>query len=140
MARHCHVWKNSIYWKNNEVEVIVEVTEKFRCVTVITSMIDIKKSRKVFNDVIKVVLRLRDMQAFECEEYLIAPRDVAKARSFFVSERTLYKISKVARSVLAKCKVSDDSNTKKVDIEQIVGTIVILFLHCSFSDKSTFQC
>ena len=93
-----------------------------KCVTEITSMIDIKKSCKIFNDVIKVVLRLRDMQAFECEEYLIAPSDVAKARSFFVSERTLYEISKVARSVLAKCEVSDDSNTKKVDIEQIVGT------------------
>ena len=104
-------------------------------------MIDnIKKSRKVFSDVIKVVLRLNDMQAFECEEYLIASSNVAKAHSFFASECTLYKISKVARSVHAKCKVSDDSNTKMVGIEQIVGVNDPFFLHCSFSDKSTFQC
>ena len=121
LARHCNVWRNGIYWENDEVEVIVEVTEDYRCVTVITSMIKIKKSRKVFNEVIKVVLKLSEMHSFKCEEYLIAPSDVAKVRSFFASERTLYKISKVARSVLAKCKVSDDSNTKMVGIEQIVG-------------------
>ena len=121
LARHCNVWKNGIYWENDEVEVIVEVTEDYRCVTVITSMIKIKKSRKVFNEVIKVVLKLSEMHSFKCEEYLIAPSDVAKARSFFASERTLYKISKVARSVLAKCKVSDDSHTKNTGIEQIVG-------------------
>ena len=122
LARHCNVWKNGIYWENVEVEVIVEITEDYHYVTVITSMIDnIKKSCKVFNDVIKVVLKLSDMQSFKCEEYLIAPSDVAKACSYFVSERSLYKISEIARSVLAKCKVSYDSNTKKVGIEQIVG-------------------
>ena len=61
------------------------------------------------------------MHAFNCEEYLIAPSDVAKARSLLVHECTLYHISDVARSVLAKCNVSDDSDTKKVGIEQIVG-------------------
>ena len=122
LARHCNVWKNGIYWENVEVEVIVEITEDYHCVTVITSMIDnIKKSCKVFNEVIKVVLKLSDMQSFKCEEYLIAPSNVAKACSYFVSERSLYKISEIARSVLAKCKVSHDSNTKKVGIEQIVG-------------------
>ena len=122
LARHCHIWTSGIYWENDEVEVIVEVTEHYRCVTVITSMIDIQKGRDIFNKVIKMILKLIEMHAFKCEEYLIAPSDVAKARSLLVNERTLYHISDVAHSVLKKCKVTDDSNTKKVDIEQIVGT------------------
>ena len=121
LARRCDIWKNGIYWENDEVEVIVEVTEHYRCVTIITSMIDIKKSRNIFNNVIKTVLKLSEMQSFKCEEYLIAPSDVAKACSLLVNKRTLYHISDVARSMLAKCKVSDANDTKKVDIEQIVG-------------------
>ena len=120
LARLCNVWRNGIYWENDEVEVIVEVTENYRCLTVITSMVDIEKSRKIFNDVIKVVLKVSKMHSFKFEEYLIAPSDVAKARNL-VKERTLYKLNKVARSVLAKCNVSDDSQTKNVGIEQIVG-------------------
>ena len=61
------------------------------------------------------------MHSFKHEEYLIAPSDVTKARSLLVNERTLYNISDVARSVLAKCKVSDANDTKRVGIKQIVG-------------------
>ena len=121
LARRCDIWTNGIYWKNDGVEVIVEVTEYYRCVTVITSMTDIKKSHNIFNNVIKAVLKLSEMHSFKREEYFIAPSDIAKARSLPVIERTLYNISDVARSVLAKCKVSDDSYTKMVGIEQIVG-------------------
>ena len=121
LARHCDVWTNGIYWENDEVEVIVEVTEHYRCVTVITSINNIKKSRNTFNNVIKAVLKLSEMQSSKCGEYLIAPSDVVKACSVLVKERTLYKISKVARSVLEKGKVNDDSHTKNVDIKQIVG-------------------
>ena len=123
LARRCDVWTSGIYWEKDNVEVIVEVTEHYRCVTVITSMNDIKKSRKVFNNVIKTVLILKSqMHSFECEEYLIASSDVAKVRSLLVIDRTLYNIKDIARSVLTKCNVSDDKNTKKVAIEQIVGT------------------
>ena len=47
LARCCDIWTNGIYWEN-EVEAIVEVTENYRCVSVITSMIDIQKGRDVF--------------------------------------------------------------------------------------------
>ena len=121
LARRCDIWTNGIYWENDDVEVIVEVSENYRCVTVIASMIEIEKSRNIFNKVIKTVLKLSGMHAFKCEEYLIAPSDVANTRSFLVKDRTLYHISDVARSVLAKCKVIDDNNTMKVDVEHIVG-------------------
>ena len=123
LARRCDVWTNGIYWENDdEVEVIVEVTEHYRCVTVITSMNDIENSHKVFNDVVQTILELKSkMHSFECEEYLIAPSDVGKARSLLMDKRTLYNIKDVARSVFTKGIVRDDNNTKKVRVKEIVG-------------------
>ena len=121
LTHRCDVWTNGIYWENDEVHVIVEVTEYYRCVTVVVSINDMKKSHKVFNNVIKTVLSLSEMHSFKCEEYLIAPTDVAKTRSLPVSERTLYNIKNIARSVFTKCNVSDDNYNKKVDIKDIVG-------------------
>ena len=123
LARLCDVWMNGIHWVNDdEIEVIVEVTEQYRCVTVVTSVNDVKKSRKVFNDVVQTILTLKSqMHSFECEEYLIAPSDVGNARSLLMNKRILYNIKDIARSVLTKGKVRDDSNTKMVSTEQIVG-------------------
>ena len=123
LVRRCDVWTNGIYWENDdEVEVIVEVTEHYRCVTVITSMNDIENSHKVFNDVVQAILTLKSkMHLFECEEYLIAPSDVGKARSLLMHKRILYNIKDVARSVLTKGYVRDVTNTEKVGIAQIVG-------------------
>ena len=121
LARCCEVWTNGIYWENDDVKVIVEVTENYRCVTVVTSMNDVMKSREVFNKVIKSILRLSEMHSFKCEEYLIAPKYVTKAGSLHNSKQTLYNLSNVARSVLTKRKVSDDEGNNTVDIEQIVG-------------------
>ena len=120
LACCCDVWTNGIYWKRDEIKVIVEVTENYRCVTVVTSMNDVTRSRKFLNNVIKSILKLSEMHAFKYEEYLIAPSDIAKARSLVI-ERTLYNIKDIARSVLLKCKVSDDNDTKEVGIEEIVG-------------------
>ena len=146
LTRRCDVWMTGIYWENDDVDVIVEVTEHYRCVTVITSMKDNKKSRKLFNNVVQVILTLKSqMHSFECEEYLIAPSDVAKARSLLVIERTLYNIKDIARSVLTKCSVSDNSNTKGVGIEQIVGAhdpflcIAPSITKALFSAKSSLQ-
>ena len=75
----------------------------------------------IFNNVIKTVLKLSEMHSFKCEKYFIAPSNEAKAYTLPVSKRMLYNIKDVARSVLAKCDVSDDNNTNNVDIKQIVG-------------------
>ena len=147
-ARRCDVWMNGIYWENDDdgVEVIVEVTEQYRCITVVTSVNDVVKSHKVFNDVVHTILALKSqMHSFKCEEYLIAPSDVGKARSLFMDERTLYNIKDVARSVLTKGNVRDDRNTKRVGVEQIVGVhdpflcIAPSVTKALFSDKLSLQ-
>ena len=43
------------------------------------------------------------------------------AMCLFVKDCTLYNIKDVAQSVLAKCNVSDENDTKSMGIEQIVG-------------------
>ena len=148
LARRCDVWMSGIYWVNDddEVEVIVEVTEQYRCVTVVTSVNDVKKSRKVFNDVVQTILTLKSqMHSFECEEYLIAPSDVGEARSLLMDKRILYNIKDVARSVLTKSNVKDDNDTKMVGVEEIVGVhdpflcIAPSVTKALFSAKSSLQ-
>ena len=105
LARSCELWMNGIYWENydDKVELIVEVTEHHRCITVVTSMNDIEKSRKIFNDVVQTILTLKSqMHIFKREEYLIGPSDVGEARSLLMDKRILYNIKYVARSVLTK--------------------------------------
>ena len=58
------------------------------------------------------------MHSFKCD---IASSYVAKAGSVHDSKHTLYNLSDVAQSVLIKCKISDDNDTRKVEIEQIMG-------------------
>ena len=148
LARRCDVWTNGIYWVNDDdkVKVIVEVTEQYRCVTVVTSVNDVEKCRKVFNDVVQIILTLKSqIHSFECEEYLIAPSDVGNARSLLMDKRILYNIKDVARSVLTKGNVRDDSDTKMVSVEQIVGVhdpflcIAPSVTKALFSAKSSLQ-
>ena len=123
---------SGIYWENDDdkVKVIVEVTEQYRCVTVVTSVNDVEKSHKVFNDVVQIILTLKSqMHSFECEEYLIAPSDVGNARSLLMNKRILYNIKDVARSVLTKGNVKDDNNNdpKMVGVEEIVRAMTLFF-------------
>ena len=94
---------------------VVEVSENYCCVTVVTSMNDAMKSRKVFNDVIKSILKLSEMHSFKCEEYLIAPSDVAKARNLPVNKRTLYNIKHDARLAVSTiyCHIGNDTCNNK---------------------------
>ena len=142
LARSCEVWMNGIYWENydDKVEVIVEVTEHFRCVTVVTSMNDFEKSHKIFNDVVQAILTLKgQMHVFECEEYLIAPDDVGNALSLVINERTIYNIKDVARSVLTKGNVRDNKDTKSVGVEKIVGVCDPFFCIAPSVTKALFS-
>ena len=121
LACYCNVWTNGIYWEREKDKVIVEVTENYHCVTIVTSIDNVMKSSLFFNIAIKRILKLGAMHSFKCQEYLIAPSNVAKARSLPVSEGMLYSIKDNTQSVSAKCDICDNNDTNNVDIEQIVG-------------------
>ena len=120
LTRRCTVWTNGIYWKN-KFEVVVEVSEYNRCVTVLTSNKEIEESRQVFNSVIKKVLSLKE-QFCSCtsDEYMIAPDEVSTAHTLEVCERTLYSLEDVAFAVLTKTKVTGTDGVAH-DIKEIVG-------------------
>ena len=120
LARRCTVWTNGIYWKSN-FEVVVEVSEHNRCVTVLASNKEMNESRKVFNSVIKKVLSLKE-QFCSCTsyEYMIAPNQVSTARSLEVCKRTLYSIEDVAVAVLTKINIIGTDDIA-LDVKEIVG-------------------
>ena len=120
LTRRCTVWTNGIYWKN-KFEVVVEVSEHNRCVTVLTSNKEMEESRHVFNSVIKKVLSLKE-QFCSCtsDEYMIAPDQVSTACTLEVCKRTLYSIEDVAVAVLAKTIIMDTDGIA-VDVKEIVG-------------------
>ena len=120
LARRCIVWTNGIYWKN-KFEVVVEVSEHNRCVTVLISNKELNESRQVFNSVIKNVLSLKK-QFCSCtsHEYMIAPDQVSIAHTLEVCERTLYLMEDVAVAVLTKADIMDINGTA-LEIQEIVG-------------------
>ena len=120
LARRCTVWTNGIYWKSN-FEVVVEVSEHNRCVTVLTSNKEMNESRKVFNSVIKKVLSLKE-QFCSCTsyEYMIAPNQVSTARTLKVCKRTLYSMEDVAVAVLTKINIIGTDDIA-LDVKEIVG-------------------
>ena len=125
LARRCTVWTNGIYWKDrkNKFEVVVEVSEHNRCVTVLTSNKEMNESRVVFNSVINKVLSLKK-QFCSCtsQEYMITPDQVSTAHTLEVCERTLYSMEDVAVAVLTKDNVMDvDEDDTAIDVKEIVG-------------------
>ena len=141
LARRCTVWTNGIYWKNRKsnFEVVVEVSEHNRCVTVLTSNKEMDKSHQVFNSVIKKVLSLKE-QFCSCtsQEYMIAPDQVSTVRTFDVCERRLYSMEDVAVAVLAKANVMDEDNTE-IDVKEIVGTKDPFLLIAPLVTKALFN-
>ena len=105
--RHCTVWKNGIYWKHSN-EVLVEVTDNNRCVTVFVSNDKGVKSQKVCCSVIKLVLSLQK-QFCPCEinEYIIPSGSLADIRSKAISERLLYRVNDVAQGMLVNEEIFD---------------------------------
>ena len=120
LVRRCTVWTNGIYWKN-KFEVVVEVSEHNRCVTVLASNKEMDESRRDFNSVIKKVLSLKE-QFCSCtsDEYMIAPDQVSTARSLEVCKRTLYSMEDVAVAVLTKVNIVGTDDTA-LDVKEIVG-------------------
>ena len=138
LARRCNIWTNGIYWENEvKVKFFVEVSEHNRCVTVLASNKEMIKSHQVFNSVINNVLSLKN-QLCLCTsyEYIIAPNEVANARTLEVCQRTLYSIEDVAVGVLIK---DDITEPNFIHIEDIVGSKDPFFRIAPLVTKALFD-
>ena len=125
LFRDCTMWKNGIYWKDeNDIEVMVEVTEHNRCVTILVSHSSSLKSYEIRTSLIKEVLSLKNkICSCEVQQFVIPPGNVNDVVEKEQRHRILYSLRKVALGVIIKCPIGDVNNktAKRVDVRTIVG-------------------
>ena len=125
LNRDCTMWKNGIYWKDeNEIEVMVEVTEHNRCVTILVSHSSSLKSYEIRASLIKEVLSLSNkICSCEMRQFVIPPGNMNNVVNKEQTHRILYSLRKVALGVITKCPIGD-ANSKtatSVDVKSVVG-------------------
>ena len=140
LNRRCTVWKNGIYWKNIN-DVVVEVTDHNRCVTVFVSNVKGVESKKICSSVIKLVLSLqKKFCPCKIKEYIIPSGSLADIRSKEISKRILYVVNDVARGILVNEEIFDynevqDSsvNVKRICAHEPYISLAPVVIHALFS-------
>ena len=123
LHRLCTMWKNGIYWKEegNNIEVMVEVTEANRCVTILVSHSSLIESYQFRASLIKDVLNLKNkLCSCTSKLFIIAPGNVKDIMDKEQRNRTVYAIREVAKGVLLKETVTS-TNDEKSAIQLVVG-------------------
>ena len=143
LHRVCIMWKNGIYWKEeNIIEVMVEVTEDNRCVTILVSHSSLIESYKLRASLIKEVLSLKS-QLCQCtaKQFVIAPGNVKNVIDKEQANRVVYSLREAAKGVLARENVSS-TNNEIVNVQLVVGKkepylcIVPLLTKALFTDSN----
>ena len=146
LNRRCTVWKNGIYWKHTN-DVVVEVTDHNRCVTVFFSNDKGVESQKICCSVIKLVLSLQK-QFCPCkiEEYIIPPGSLADIRGKAISERILYRVNDVAHEMLLSKEIFDHNEVQdsRINVKHICPhepyiSIAPAVIHALFSTSKANQ-
>ena len=122
LHRVCTMWKNGIYWKDeNIIEVMVEVTEDNRCVTVLVSHSSLIESYQLRASLIEEVLKLKkELCPCTSKQFIIAPGDVKDVIDKKQKNRILYGLRNVAKGVLTRETVTSSSD-KCVPVHLVVG-------------------
>ena len=142
LNRHCTVWKNGIYWKHGN-DVVVEVTNHNRCVTVFVSKDKGVKSQKISCSVIKLVLSLqKQFCPYKFNEYIIPSGSLADIRSKAIVERILYRVNDVARGMLVNEEIFDHNgvqdspiNAKHICPHEPYISLAPAVIHALFSNS-----
>ena len=146
LNRRCTVWKNGIYWKHIN-DVVVEVTDNNRCVTVFVSNDKGVESQKICCSVIKLVLSLQK-QFCPCKinEYIISCGSLADVRGKAISELILYRVNDVARGMLVNEEIFDHNevqdspiNVKHICPHEPYISLAPAVIHALFSTSKTNQ-
>ena len=123
MHRLCTMWKNGIHWKEeeNNIEVMVEVTESNRCVTVLVSHSNLIESYQLRASLIKDILNLKN-KLCPCTSklFIIAPGNLKDVMDKEQRYRTVYALREVAKGVLLKEAVTS-TNNEKFAIQLVAG-------------------
>ena len=123
LHRVCTMWKNGIYWKEKKksTEVMVEVTEANRCVTVLVSHSNFIESYQLRASLIKEVLKLKtELSPCTSKQFAIAPGNIKDVMEKEQRNRILYAMRNVAKGVLTRENVTS-STDKNVAVQLVVG-------------------
>ena len=103
LARQCSVWKNGIYWLDEEaIEVLVEVSELNRCVLLLVSYE--KETHvehlKLRSTLIRTIISIQQeiCSTVNVKECLVSPNQLLKLRKCNLSQLTVYPIQNVAKA------------------------------------------
>ena len=121
--RLCNVWHNGILWQNDELEVLVQVSESNRCVTLLMSHKDGFEAHQISCLLLHEIHLLRNKFCpCHIEEYIIVPSKLTMDTHLVpVSERSLIRLNDLASAVLRKEDKVKDTKGKSVSIADIVG-------------------
>ena len=123
LHRVCTRWKSGIYWKEEEsnIEVMVEVTEDNRCVTILVSHSSLIESYQLRTSLIKEVLKLKnELCPCTSKQFIIPPGDVKDVMEKKQRNRILYALRNVAKGVLLK-GTATSTYDEKVAVQLVVG-------------------
>ena len=122
LHRVCTMWKNGIYWKEeNNLEVMVEVTEDNRCVTVLVSHNSLIESYRLRTSLIKEVLNLKnELCPCTSKQFAIAPGNIKDVMEKEQKNRILYALRNVAKGVLTRETITF-STDESVAVHLVVG-------------------
>ena len=121
-AVSCDIWRNGIRWIKG-VEVVVQVTEHNRCVTVLVSKGDPLLCNEVRSSLIKEIATLRKQLCPACyvEECIISPKSIKLALTSNIASLSVYPIQDIARAIVTQHKQVYNSIGKAVDVSTIIG-------------------
>ena len=123
LHRLCTMWKSGIYWKEEEsnIEVMVEVTEANRCVTVLVSHSRLIESYQLRASLIKEVLNLKN-ELCPCisKQFIIPPGNIKEVMEKEQRNRIVFAVREVAKGVLVK-GTATSTNDEKLGVQLVVG-------------------
>ena len=123
LDRVCTIWKNGIYWieEKNNIEVMVEVTEANRCVTVLVSHSSLIESYQLRASLIKEVLNLKNkLCPCTSKQFVIPPGNIKDIAYNEKGNCIVYALREVAKGILTRESVTA-TNKEKVDVQLVVG-------------------
>ena len=123
LHRVCTMWKSGIYWREeeNNIEVMVEVTEANRCVTVLVSHSNLIESYQLRASLIKEILNLKkELCPCTSKQFVIAPGNIKDIMDKEQKDRVVYALKEVAKGVLVK-GTATSTNNERVNVQLVVG-------------------
>ena len=133
--RVCDVWINGIRWMRKGVEILVEVSDFNRCVTVLLSEKDGAEPHKVLCSILSEIHLLQStLCPCSIKEYIIAPDGLENVQQIPVIKRKLINLEDLACAVFLKETNVEDTSGKMVTVKNIINSKDVFYCLSSTPD------